>query len=250
MIRPSARLAMAALAVLVMAPPAIAQKPSMPLPPPPVESQPDHPAYGDLLAAIQGSVDPETVITQTLKAARQSFLANPDFVAAEAQSPGFVDELVNSMRPVMVAQDARVKALYRPQFLALFAANLTPGEAASIARFYRSDLGRKIMTRVVDNTSLDARVASVGKEGTVSEDALGKDFTASSSAAVAQLTEADLMALERLITAEPALHKITGLQQPMIALRTRLENEPLSAQENADLEAAMSAVIARRLPSE
>lgn len=69
MTRLSARFVTGALAVLMMAAPVMAQTPASPLTPPPitpsplppplVEPQPDHPAYGDLLTAIQGSVDPE-----------------------------------------------------------------------------------------------------------------------------------------------------------------------------------------------
>lgn len=260
MIRISAlRAAALALAALLVAPAASAQDNARPVPPPPTpisiapaekiaNPQPDHPAYGDLLDAIDSTVDKGLVIDNGLAAIRQQMESDNNLAEAEAASPGILDEILATMRPVLEQQNLRVAALYRPRMAAAVADYITPEEAGKVAAFYRSEIGRKLMGNVVKNFSMDQTMAKAMTESPVSETDVNADITSAVAKGVAEMGAGDLAEMGKQALANPALFRFQRVSPQFQRLRTQMENEALTPEEDAAINAAIEAIFTRRFP--
>jgi hypothetical protein len=204
------------------------------------------PAYADLIAAIEESVDQDVVIDNALTALRREFAETPEFAAAEAASPGVIAEVVAGMRPILVEQNERVTALYRPEMVALLANRLTPEEATSIAAFYRSASGRKLIGNVASAYSPDATLSNIESDGPITADQVGKDINSAVNSAIEELSEEE----RRKMTAEalnhPALFKLLPINPGIQAIRVKMENEPLTPSEEAAVVALIESIFDRR----
>ena len=97
--------------------------------------QPDHPAYADLILAIEAAVDKEAVLGNAMAVVGQQLRADPNVGAAEAVSSGLVDEILAGMRPVIDRHNDRVTKDYRPRMMAVMADYLTPEEATVVGEW-------------------------------------------------------------------------------------------------------------------
>lgn len=228
-------------------PPPVAPMVVSPAVPPVAKSQPDHPAYADLYKAMEESVDQSRIIEGTLGALSAQFAAVPEFAQAEKASPGVIEEIVVGLRPVLVAQSERVRLLYRPANIALFSRTFTPEEAATVAAFYRSDLGRKLMGNLSRSYVPQDTLADAGTSGVVSRDAVEADLGRAVDAAVGGMTEEDMIAMGKLAMANPALLKLNRLTGAIKEIRVQMENEALTAEEQKQIESVIMDVMTRRL---
>ena len=244
--------------MLLAAPSAWAQSAPPPMaPPPPVfttpaptiaNPQPDHPAYFDLIAAIESTVDMNTVIGNALGAVKRQFQADPNLGAADKASPGLIDEIIAGMRPVIDRHNARVTAAYRPRMAAVTANYLTPEEAVSVAAFYRSDIGRKLMGGVIANYDMDQSIASAMKDENVSESDVQADILNAVGKGMSAMSQDDMAEMAKMTLTNPALMKLNLIGPPMQKLRAQMENEPLSAEDDAALLKVVETVFAKRFP--
>ena len=230
---------LAPLAVLAPATPALAQA-----------GEASDPAYGELYDAMEGSVDQGLMVDKALVVLAREFAASPEFKLAEVESPGLIDELIVNLRPIFVTQSERVRKLYRPTTLALLARHLKPEEATSIAAFYRSDLGRKLMGGMVGNYSPDATLSNIQTEAPVTADQVKEDISKATNATISALSQDDLMELGKLAMARPELLKLSLIGNGVQELRAQMENEPLTAEEDAAIVAVVEDVFKRRFPAE
>jgi hypothetical protein len=258
MIRISA-LRRTALAVTMLCLASAAGAQDVPSQPPPVpvfggeaptiaNPQPDHPAYADLIDAIDETVDKSTLISNGLAAIKRQMEANPDLASAEAVSPGILDEIVGSMRPVLERQNLRVTALYRPKMIGAMADYLTPDEAASVAGFYRSDIGRKLMGSVVANFNMDQTMASAMSEKPITETEVRADITSAVTQGLQQMDSKDLAEMGRQAFSNPALLKLQRVNPKIQRLRAEMENEALTPEEDATIGKLIQDIFARRFP--
>lgn len=245
-----------ALAAL-LASPATAQESTLPLPPPPMfagnaepiaNPQPGHPAYGDLIDAIDSTVDKTVLIDNGLAAIKRQMEANANLAGAEAASPGILDEILTNMRPVLERQNQRVTLLYRPQMIAAMADYLTPDEAASVAAFYRSDIGRRLMGSVVANFNMDQTMAKAMTETPITETEVRADITSAVAQGMQQMDAEDLAAMGREAMANPALFKLQQVNPQIQRLRAQMENEALTPEEDAVIGTVIESIFARRFP--
>lgn len=245
-----------ALAALLASPSAGAQDNTQP-PPPPVfagfagkiaNPQPDHPAYGDLLDAIDSAVDKGVMIDNGLATIRGQMEANDALAGAEAASPGILDEILANMRPVLERQNLRVTALYRPRMAAAMADYLTPDEAGSVAAFYRSDIGRRLMDSVVANYNMDQTMAKAMTEAPVSEADVNADITSAVTKGVQKMDVKDMAEMGKQAFTNPALLKLQRVNPQIQRLRAQMENEPLTPEEDAAIGAMIEGIFAKRFP--
>jgi hypothetical protein len=253
---PAFRLTLALAAGAAMVPAAAAAQ--QPLPPPPkavspsVSStgNPQDPAYADLYAAMESSVDQGQIMEGVVSALAGQFAATPEFAMAEEASPGLIEEVVAGLRPVFMAQSERVRLLYRPANIALFARTFTPQEAVTIAAFYRSDLGRKLMGGLSRSYVPQDTLSTALDGSAITRDQVDADLGRAINAAMGTMTEQDMIEMGRLALANPALLKLERLGGAVKEIRVQMENEPLTADETAAVEAVIEDVFARRFPEE
>ena len=248
-----------ALAVLLAAPMLAPAAAAQDVPPPlmpafadnaPViaNPQPDHPAYADLIDAIDSTVDRSRLISNGLAAIKRQMQANEALAAAESASPGLLDEIITGMRPVLESQNQRVTVSYRPRMIAAMADHLTPDEAASVAGFYRSDIGRKLMGSVVANFNMDQTMATAMTEKPITENEVRADINSAVTQGLQQMDSKDLAEMGRQAMSNPALLKLQRVNPQIQRLRAQMENEALTPQEDAAIAKLMEDIFARRFP--
>lgn len=213
-----------------------------------VNSDPADPAFADLLNAIEATVDQDKMIDNGLAAVKRQFAADPNLAAAESASPGLIDEIAESLRPVIKQQNQRVSALYRPEMIAAIARYLTPAEASSVAAFYRSDIGKRLMSNVVANYDFDSTLATMMADKPVTADQVRSDINSAVNQGVAQMDQKDLLEMGRQAMANPALMKLQRVNPAIQLVRVKMENEPLTAEENEQILKVIEAIFARRFP--
>jgi hypothetical protein len=240
------------LPMLLAAPAAMAQNSAPPAPPPApaqiANPQPGHPAYADLIDAIDSTVNREVLLDKGLEAVKREMLANADLGAAEQASPGLIDEILAGMRPVLNSQNLRVTALYRPKMIAAMASYLTPEEARSVSVFYRSDIGRRLMGNVVANFDMEQTLSSAVAEKDITEADVRADINSAVSQGISQMDAADLAEMGRQALTNPALLKLQNVNPQIQRLRAQMENEPLTPAEDAEIARVVEATFAKRFP--
>lgn len=246
------------LAVLIAAPAAAAQdKPPAPPYAPPMAAgsvgkianpQPDHPAYGDLMDAIDSTVDKNVLIGNGLATIKRQMQSDAGLASAETTSPGLLDEILAGMRPILERQNERVTKLYRPRMAAAMADYITPEEATSVAAFYRSDIGRKLMGSVVANYNMDQTMANAIAEKDVTEAEVRADINSAVVEGMKNLDSRDMAEMTRQAMSNPALLKLNRVNPQIQRLRAQMENEALLPEEEALIGALMESVFARRFP--
>jgi hypothetical protein len=207
-------------------------------------------AYGELVDAIAAGQDITAIIDNVLAATARQFADIPEIAIADKLSPGLIAEAVEALRPTMQAIHTRVEGDYRDRWIDLFAAELTPEEARGLAAFYRSDLGTKVMASFSRNFTYDATLANVSETSTVSEQQVAQDLKRTTAGVLAELSLDDIEAMGRAAADNPALLKLAELGPKMTQLRTIMENEQPTPDEEAAISAAIEAVFARRFPDE
>lgn len=207
-------------------------------------------AYEELLAAMEAAVDQKLVLDASLAALAREFAGTAEFSEAEAASPGLIAEVVGDIRPIIEGQSARVSKLYRPTTLALFARHLTPAEARDVAAFYRSDLGRKMMGSFSRQFTPEATLSGIETAAPVTREQVQADLGKAASATVSSMSQEDLMELGRQAQANPALLKLSLIGPGVQEIRVQMENEPLTAEEDAALVAVVEDVFGRRFPAQ
>ena len=235
------RIAIAIAAMLTMVPsPVAAQTPAI--------TPPDAPArqadpYESLYDAILSAMEIDTLAEGTAAGIRTEYATIPAFIAIEKKHPGFIDEYVGAMRPALAQNSASLRERYRPRYIELFRSELTPGEAADIAQFYRTPVARKIVTHTVDNYRPTQTLKGIMDKPGASETEVGADISTASRKTVGSMTSDELVELGQMAREKPALLKLGRLSRQMTALRTEMENEPMDPAVEADMVAALIEVM-------
>jgi hypothetical protein len=265
MARPLFRPALgAALAVALVPTGGHGAPPNAPPPPPPVLVPPPppaapasiDPAYDGVIAAMLEAVDQEAAYDGIAASIAREYASVPEIARLEAIKPGLIKAIVAGLRPVMLSYGNRVRSDYRPKMAALLARYFTPDEARDVAAFYRSPVGRKLMGNVSRSITADATVSGIGSaisEGKepgdikVGSDQIAADAAKATGAALGQLTQDDLKALDRMAREKPALLKLNLVAAELLPLRTAMENEPPTADEIAQIQEAVVTAMTRHM---
>ena len=206
------------------------------------------PVYFDLFQAMEESVDQEVATDIAMDAVAREFAATPAFAEFERRSPGFINEVVTGMRPIVDEHSDYVREVYAPRMAALFAEHLTEEEAAIAARFYRSDAGKRLMSRASRNLTFDSVLSDLDSSEGATEEQVTRDMNSSVGSTMAEMPREELEELGRIFMEEPALMKIGGMQGDILALRTQMENEPMPPALEKRIQNMMEDVFKRRFP--
>ncbi|GGD44872.1 hypothetical protein GRI62_10370 [Erythrobacter arachoides] len=202
-------------------------------------------AYGALYDTIAG--DPGDVGAQSAAAVTARMIVRSDDTVATLAGlePRLEQALGQAMLPTFIAHMGRLRDLYRPRYIALFAAELSTKRAGEIVAILSTPEGQRIIrgarTNIMEGVSADRLMAD--RPLTVDEtDAI---MAAQQRSVVAQTDRADLLAFQRMAAANPAVFAdFDRFRDVMIPLRTEMDNEPLAAEHEAQLAAAIEKVFA------
>ena len=170
----------------------------------------------------------------------------PQFVELERLRPGALDKIIDLVRPIMREQSDRVEAEYRPRMIALLRSGLSRAEAAEVAEFYASPLGRKVLAANAANMQSSSVVNAAVSGGAVSTADVQADIRATENAVRDSFTQAELAQFYREFVARPGLAKLAPLVPRVAALRAEMESERLNDEEQARFNAALEAEFAPR----
>ena len=196
----------------------------------------DHAAYGSLYDAIQGGFDKNRVIENQLVVVRSIWAEDPGMVSMEQQHPGLFDALVNAARPVLMRQNTEIAQEYRPKFIAALASVLSPAEAITVAEFYGSPIGTKMMQSLSANVDSRATIEGGVKNGTIDIDDVESDIKQGADKVVDGLTAADQTELLRIFSSDPVYMKFPAIQSAMLPVRAAMERESMTPQRQQEIE--------------
>jgi hypothetical protein len=202
--------------------------------------------FEQLLDAFQGSVPEELVVESSVRALETTLRLDPRFAAFERQRPGIVELVSEAARPTLALFNARVKAEYRPRFIAAMRQGLTAEEALQIVSFTETRIGRKVFAAAVGSYDGRATATALAQGEAVTSTQVRQDSGAASEAALASLDEADRAELEREARSRPALLKLGSVRAEFAELRARMGKEPMTADETAMLTSAIQAALTNR----
>lgn len=231
--------------------PAVAQSDERP----PISAPEPADPYEALVDAIRGGVSFEALIERLRSQMRGSLLsADPGLSALEKDYPGIVEQMLEAMTPALMRHSQRIAALDRPAYANLFRSELSVDDARQAAAFYGSPLGQRLIQTLAANVSVDASMreaiasdAELSEEGDISAEALRADNAVSVRRAVAALSEAELEQIGRQLYGQSWLLRLNALQPRMFEIASRSENAPFSSEDEAAINAAIAAVVEKRM---
>ncbi len=230
------RVLLAFAALILVAPPCAAQAvESVSL-----ASGPHERVYDTLIA----QADDGPLIESSLDWLVQQLTSDPNIAALERGNPGLVKSLRAAVRPIIAGYSQRVKLAYRPRMIAVLEGELTAAEASEIATFYASPIGRVLVSGVSQNYRADAVLGTLETDERVTTTEVSRDMDNASQATLQGLSAEQTAELYREIAAHPAVEKLELVIPKVTALRAEMEEEPMTAEEEAAIETALREVFA------
>jgi hypothetical protein len=162
----------------------------------------------------------------------------------EAAHPGFLKQMRAATRPIIAGYSQRVKLAYRPRMIAILRAELTAEDAAEIAEFYASPVGRRLVAGVSQSYRPEAVLGTIGSDEQVTVAEVERDMDGATQAALQGLSAAETAELHAEIAAHPAMAKLVPLVPKIAALRAEMEEQPMTAEEEAAIGTALAEVFA------
>jgi hypothetical protein len=196
-----------------------------------------------LYSALEAGVDQQLAMDAMLGSVARSILrSDPTWRDLEKGNRGLLMAMTEAIRPTMLVYSERVRLQYRPRIVAAMRQVLSAEEATSVADFYASDLGRRVLQATVSNLGAEAIMDEALSGGEVSADAVGRDMRASGQRGFATLTEAEQAEVIRRALTVPGLAKMGQMMQVVAPIRAEMENAPLTRSEERAFAAAIESV--------
>lgn len=220
-----------------------------PLPSGPAALQTDPEApYLDVIRSIEESSDIDLSLNLVAEAMAEQFaIASPELALGEKRYPGLGRAMAEALKPLLKTRDMRLRKLFLPRQVAAIRANLTVAEAADVAWFYRSKYGRKLLGNVIAGFDGKQMMVDAVNGGDVGAAAFKADSNRAVARAIVALTEEDLIEIGKLATERPALQKLKPLGAALGEVRLAAENEPMTAEEEAEMTAVVVAAIEQHI---
>lgn len=171
---------------------------------------------------------------------RQVLGSDPYFAQLEQEQPAFTVSLRRHFTPILQEWINETMRMTAPERLALVRQALSDGEAASLADFYASSLGQKIIVGTAAGNDFSSSTQGVKDKGNLTGDDMIADLQASARRTGGQIT---LTMAERLrllkLQADPAFVKFGQLGPQLIALTAKAENRPMPPETQAAMARAV-----------
>jgi len=204
-----------------------------------VTADPHERVYDTLIA--QGDDGP--MIEAVLDWMVAQLASDPNIALLAKDNPGLLEALRSATRPIIVGYSRRVKREYRPRMVALLRSELTAAEASDVADFYASPIGRRLVAGISATYRPDSVLGTIDDERRVTSTDIERDMDSASQATLRALSAAEVEELNREIESRPAMAKLVPVVPKLAALRAEMEEEPLTAEEEAAIEGALRGVF-------
>jgi hypothetical protein len=203
-----------------------------------------------IYTALNTGVDKNRMMDGVLaQLAQQLATVNPDAIALAARYPGIFTDAATAARPVLASRSARLLDAYRPRTIAVCREVFLPAEANEVAAFYRSPLGHRILSLVSANYDAKVTIARGLKNGNETPAIVDADLSSMSRQALSTLSQNDVAEIDRLAQTRPAFRKLPVFRERVVALRVEMENEPMTAEEDAELNRTVTNALRARIES-
>lgn len=217
--------------------------------PPPIQMVAPDP-YDDLYVAINEGADKDAILDSMLLAIINEIRRQvPEMAILEDIDPAFATNFQQAIKPVLTRHSERVQSEYQPRMVEILSEELTPEEAISVAAFYRSDLGRKVVMTASQSFSSDEIVRQIGKDLGQDQDieasvvAISADLKKTSIDSYLALSTTERAELTQVTLNTPGLIKLQSVMPRLHAVRAEMENVPLTPEDEASMQSAMEAVF-------
>lgn len=231
-------------ALLLMAAPVAAL---VPLQTPPAQAQTRaEAAYADLASAMIEQINLDVMLENAVMAIGRQFSSDPMFLELEEESPGLIDELLVTVRPILAQFANNGLSQQRAGMEMIFARHLNAAEAGELAQFYRSPIGSKILGGVSKHYSFDEILTQGMQNEAINSDTFRAAMDQSATAAAADLTAEEQDELANLFKTNPALRKLAIISPELQELKLQIASQNLTPAEEAAMNAAMTRVFERR----
>lgn len=202
------------------------------------------PAHFDLIEALRENVDQDAMLDAAVAAAIQAMYdESEEFRQMEAEAPGLFDAMMVAARPILQRYNARIVEETKPKLAALLAELVTPEEAANIASFYRSPMGKKLINAVKSNASFENRMRGIAERDDISASSVAQDQIATNRAAMNSLTDEEKAEIEAEMRKYPEFMKLRLFQLRSVPINHAAENTPMTQAEERAFEEVMMKTI-------
>lgn len=198
--------------------------------------------YQDLFSAMIEATDREAELNNAMEAVRAQFEALPDFQSLEQISPGYIDDVITAMRPIMQKIVARSEADVQREYVKVFREEFTAQEAQELAAFWRNPLFKRMMLNASRNFVPEAMMADIETKDRIESEDLERDVQNAAEAAVSEMSLEELQALMSNARESEAWQKFVQVQPQILELRLKIENRPLTPDEELEMAQAMESV--------
>lgn len=184
----------------------------------------------------------ERMMTETLPNALKS---DPNIAMLEQACPGATKAMLDGGRDNLYAGFQRDEAEFRAGSATIFREEMTPEEARQAAEFFSSAQGRKVFELAFDNLSLDSVIAEAieNEDGQVSEEALERDNAETARKVRDKFDPAEYAELNFAYRTAPWKPAFDRAMPRIAKLRDTINSKPPAPDDDALLEAAMSAAL-------
>jgi hypothetical protein len=171
--------------------------------------------------------------------------ADPEMAQIEAVCPGLIAAMTAAVEPVMWPSHQRDYAAYRTELHALFESELSDEHARGAADFFASPLGRRFMTALSSEMTVDAMLGEItmGEAAHVSSEAMAADTRESVSRGMMALEPADRLEISTILSTNGWATEFARIEPQVAALQLDMANADFSADESAAMDAAIDGVL-------
>jgi hypothetical protein len=217
----------------------------------PAIQQTESDLYDTLIDTIAQGFDVADMTERALSQMRSTMISSDaELRDMEKSYPGIIEQMLAAMRPIILRHSQRVSTEGRSEMVQLFRLRLTADEAREATEFYRSPLGLRLIESISENISVSAtQREAIIAGGEVSAEAISQDHTATVRGSLAALTEQERIQIERNLAGHPWVWKLNLARTEMLEINRRMENAPMSAEDDAALNEVVTNVVMKRIDS-
>ncbi len=214
----------------------------------PAQAQQRDASYDNLVAAINASVDQKVGFDNSMAAIRRVYAADPSFAGLEEESPGFLDDLMAELRPVLQDRSDRLTVIMDDRLADLFARNMSVQETKELVEFFRSDAVRTFNRRVSRAYSPEALLVESDLDEAVTAGQIQADASNATTQALLASSKEERDELEREAASLSGMAIFKKIRPQATAIRAEIENLPTTPEEDAALDAAMMRAFEKHFP--